>query len=126
MTRKKDVKICERCGKPFQGYTYKQRFCSRECSGAYSSEYKYVNKCRVCGKEFISKRSKTSVCSKQCLYLINSLHKEMKDRMDCLGADLIRWGQQNPYSMSTALWQEYKRDHDVFRLEVEDEHLEED
>jgi len=62
-TEKWHTKICEFCGKEFQCYDKRRKFCSHRCSGKNSGRKRMlpivVKKCPVCGKKFrTSKKEK--------------------------------------------------------------------
>lgn len=59
------IKTCPQCGKEFQTYNTKKKFCSRNCQ--YKNRTKDKSKiCPVCGKQFEAKKNTQIFCSVKC------------------------------------------------------------
>lgn len=68
--------VCKFCGKPFETYFLKTRFCSRECKIKHRCEMekqirrtsaeRWTRECKVCGKVFEAVNKRRIYCSRQC------------------------------------------------------------
>lgn len=101
-----ETKICEYCGEEFTPYKKTQKFCSKECAEA--SKKSQTKVCLNCNKEFIASYPRQKFCSDECRTSYKRITSILMSYIDKRGADLIRYGQHNPFSNPIALWQEYK------------------
>ncbi len=90
----KDARICEQCGKEYQGTT-RQRFCSNVCKSAWRRAQGIDSEeriCEICGKPFTapSKYSSSRFCSVECKGINRSrINEEKRKRGEPLRSKTI-------------------------------------
>lgn len=126
------VRECESCGKVFEVYNPRLRFCSVECSRPVITKERIDRcaeklTCPECGGEFVKRWQAHRYCSRECSQKWNRKHREMSDDgtwgwlkkygLDRRGYDLLLQAQGGRCAICQA--HQYEKDR---RLGVDHDH----